>query len=522
MATAISKDLAPFTYTGNWDIVEYEQGKYCVRLLTTGTVIPKRAFTADLCIVDGGSDGRYSTGGAGGPVSNFYNVAISEIITAIIGGGSSKPSSFGSRVTSGPGAPGGAGASAGGNGGIGTNGTPAFQGSPVYFGSPRYGASGGGGGGGLNASVHTPGRGGKGGADGGGDGADGTDAIGGSAGKPGAANMGAGGGGGGGSNSQFAGSSTGAGGQGGTGIILLRGSLNQPPTNPNGITHGTPQAGQALTLSTGGSTDPESNAISYVWERRVDTAAYTQIGITTETLFADTVPTTGVYYQVRVKAVDALGAESGYTVGSPIAINYNNPPVITMETTELGELAGAFEVKFSVDDPNPGDKLTVSVACDDVEFMRAENVTRNATQTASFTAELWARAANGAHVIRVTVDDGTVAVDAILQWSKTVMGIDIVMNEPIATDEMPRRILVKPDVTLALGATQQYFACNNGFDAPEEIIWEDVTTAAINGKAFTFQNATKTADVWGVCVRAVLKREPGTSITLRRIDGVIL
>ena len=39
---------------------------------------------------------------------------------------------------------------------------------------------------------------------------------------------------------------------------------NQPPTTPSSITYGTPQAGQKLTLSTGGSTDPEGDAISYV------------------------------------------------------------------------------------------------------------------------------------------------------------------------------------------------------------------------------------------------------------------
>ena len=40
---------------------------------------------------------------------------------------------------------------------------------------------------------------------------------------------------------------------------------NQPPTTPSSISHATPQAGKSLTLTTGGSTDPEGNAISYVW-----------------------------------------------------------------------------------------------------------------------------------------------------------------------------------------------------------------------------------------------------------------
>ena len=77
---------------------------------------------------------------------------------------------------------------------------------------------------------------------------------------------------------------------------------NQPPTTPSSISHGTPRAGQKLTISTGGSTDPEGNAISYVWERRVDSGAYTQIGITSAKSITDTVPSIGTNYQVRVEA----------------------------------------------------------------------------------------------------------------------------------------------------------------------------------------------------------------------------
>ena len=53
---------------------------------------------------------------------------------------------------------------------------------------------------------------------------------------------------------------------------------NQPPSDPSSISYGTPQAGNSLVLSTGGSTDPEGDAISYVWERKIDSGAYVQLG----------------------------------------------------------------------------------------------------------------------------------------------------------------------------------------------------------------------------------------------------
>lgn len=64
---------------------------------------------------------------------------------------------------------------------------------------------------------------------------------------------------------------------------------NQPPTAPSSITYGTPQAGQNLTLSTGRIDRSGGDAISYVWERKVDSGVWTQIGITTAKTIQDTV-----------------------------------------------------------------------------------------------------------------------------------------------------------------------------------------------------------------------------------------
>ncbi len=51
---------------------------------------------------------------------------------------------------------------------------------------------------------------------------------------------------------------------------------NQPPSDPSSISYGTPQAGNSLVLSTGGSTDPEGDAISRLG-RKIDSGAYVQL-----------------------------------------------------------------------------------------------------------------------------------------------------------------------------------------------------------------------------------------------------
>ena len=101
---------------------------------------------------------------------------------------------------------------------------------------------------------------------------------------------------------------------------------NQPPTDPANISYGIPTAGQPLSLTTEGSTDPEGNSFLYVWERSIDSGPWEEIGQTAEKVFTDTVPTSGTMYQARVKAVDSEGGSSGYATGENKAIAYNQPP----------------------------------------------------------------------------------------------------------------------------------------------------------------------------------------------------
>ena len=103
---------------------------------------------------------------------------------------------------------------------------------------------------------------------------------------------------------------------------------NQPPSVPASITFGDPHAGKPLQITCEASTDPDGNPITYIWERQIDSGGWTQIGSGAETSITDTVPSSGTNYNVRVKARDSEGAESGYRTGSAKAIIYNQPPTI--------------------------------------------------------------------------------------------------------------------------------------------------------------------------------------------------
>ena len=103
---------------------------------------------------------------------------------------------------------------------------------------------------------------------------------------------------------------------------------NHPPSVPASITFGDPHAGKSLQITCEASTDPDGNPITYIWERQIDSGGWTQIGSGAETSITDTVPSSGTNYNVRVKARDSEGAESGYRTGSAKAIIYNQPPTI--------------------------------------------------------------------------------------------------------------------------------------------------------------------------------------------------
>lgn len=265
---------------------------------------------------------------------------------------------------------------------------------------------------------------------------------------------------------------------------------NQPPTTPTSITYGTPQAGQKLTLSTGGSTDPEGDAISYVWERKVDSGVWTQIGITTAKTIQDTVPSSGTTYYARVKAVDAVGNESAYCTGSGKAISYNTPPVISGSDQNLGAKTDPFTYQYSVTDAQSATQtLTVTETLTngtETITLRTYTATAGAQNTADLSS-VWIRLIAGTHVLKITASDGNggTAVRNIT-FSRTVTRI--AAARAFNTDAKVTKVFVSlyPSDRPA-GSTLHLEVTNNPFDTSP--VWEDITEKA-NRLVHTFANST--------------------------------
>ena len=267
---------------------------------------------------------------------------------------------------------------------------------------------------------------------------------------------------------------------------------NQPPTTPSSISHGTPRAGQALDISTGGSTDPEGDGITYTWERRVDSGAYTQIGQGAAKTVRDTVPTAGTNYQVRVKAVDAHGAESAYRTGTATPISYNTNPVISGSDENVGAKDAPFAHQYTVTDQESASQtLTVKeTVTNGAETITLRTYTATSgTQNKADLSGVWLRLLAGSHVLTIEVSDGAGgSATRKITFSRTVTRI--AASRAVSTDAFVSKCFLSlfpsdrpADAVLHCEVT------NNPFD--EVPVWEDITSK-VGRFVHTFTNAKAT------------------------------
>lgn len=288
---------------------------------------------------------------------------------------------------------------------------------------------------------------------------------------------------------------------------------NQPPTDPSSISYGTPQAGNSLTITTGGSSDPEGDAISYVWERRTDSGAYTQIGITTAKSITDTVPASGTTYQVRVKAVDANGLESGYCTGSAKTISYNTAPVISGSDTNVGAKTDPFSHSYTVTDAQASSQTLTVVETltngSETIALRSYTATSGATNTIDLT-DVWLKLIAGTHVLTITASDGAGGTATRkITFSRTVSRI--AAARAFSTDALVQKVFISlypterpADSTLYLEVT------NNPFD--DSPVWEEITSK-VNSLVHVFSNTTA-ANGYGLGYRFyILKGDEEIEVT---------
>lgn len=216
----------------------------------------------------------------------------------------------------------------------------------------------------------------------------------------------------------------------GDGYVTIT-AFNSAPSVPQNVELGQCFSNRTVEMSCDLSTDPEGDAISYVWEGRTDSNPFETIGTTGEPKHSTVVPATGTSYQVRVRAVDSKGAESQANNSQSRQIIYNFPPVVSGTDEKRGELWEPFTHQFTVDDPDLEDTIQVEIYLDKQEIGRIDNAVRNQNYAVSL-EEHWPYLATGEHRLRITARDNIGAYcERDIEFERVCPGLHLMLKEPI-------------------------------------------------------------------------------------------
>ncbi|MBS5438023.1 MAG: hypothetical protein KHX59_09480 [Prevotella sp.] len=292
---------------------------------------------------------------------------------------------------------------------------------------------------------------------------------------------------------------------------------NAAPSAPPSIT--APKqcySGQNIEVSCAAATDPDGDALTYVFERSANSGSWTQVQSSAARTFSEMVSTAWNTLQYRVKAVDTAGNSSAYTTSGAIAVIHNQPPVISGQNADLGVKREDFTYEYSVTDPDK-DVVNVVEKIDGNPFNTRNNITLGATLTLSVSGDTFTALTNAKHTIEIVATDSAGnSATRTLTFTKAINSFVISLSEPLEANRQPTRCNIKVNRDIPAGGTFKVEACNNPYDVAP--IWEDCTNAVIAGLAHVFKNKTNTAVQFGLNIRVTVER--GDALTACWVSGI--
>ena len=284
---------------------------------------------------------------------------------------------------------------------------------------------------------------------------------------------------------------------------------NTAPTAPASLTLPTEiTGGKNAEISWGAATDADGNLSGYVLEQLVDSGVWEQIYKGSARSYSAPIEYGSQTVQFRVKAYDAVGAESTYTTSAVRIVTNNRDPVISGKDGDLGNFSAIGPIHdYNVTDE---DGHTVNVV-EKLDGTTIKSYTATLGQINSLTIDdaTWRKVLNGSHTLTITATDAMGAsVTRTMTFTKTVTSVEFEQTIAMAADDMPTKALVNIQGYFPAGCTLTVLICNNGNDASPT--WEDITSQARSGQKFYFANKTKTASTWGVKLKVSLLKGSAT------------
>lgn len=292
---------------------------------------------------------------------------------------------------------------------------------------------------------------------------------------------------------------------------------NSAPSAPPSITApATCYSGQNINISCAAATDPDGDALTYIFERSYNGGSWTAVQTSASRSFTEAVSTAWNTLKYRVRAKDSYGNYSAYTTSGDIAVIHNQPPAISGSNANLGTKRAGFTHSYSVTDPD-NDVVNVVEKVDNKTIATKNNVTLGATQGAAVTGNDFTALSNGAHTLTITATDSAGnSSTRTLTFTKSISGFVIVLSEPLEADTQPTRCNVSVNREIPAGGEFKVEVCNNPFDVTP--VWEDCTNAVIQGVAHVFTNKTNTSAQCGLNIRVTVQR--GDALTSCWVSGI--
>lgn len=274
------------------------------------------------------------------------------------------------------------------------------------------------------------------------------------------------------------------------------------PASPNG--------GELIDITIAPSTGIKfGGTIKYKVEYQLNGGSWqTAVTSTTSKTVSVLIPAGTQTFRARATASDNMGFTSTTAVtGQTVSVVNNAAPVISCETSSLGEVAEPFSVTYSVSDED-GDTMTITEKIDGT-IIRSYSAPSGSSGDQSFSPDAmqWLTTLNGSHTATITADDGKGGVTThSISFTRAVYTMSVTLETPMETDAAITKCVVNIARNLPADAEWSLLVTNNAFDP--EPVWEDITQYVKNGWNWVFENQTVTSGRYGfnfklTCTRGV-------------------
>ncbi|MCM1166691.1 MAG: DUF6273 domain-containing protein [Lachnospiraceae bacterium] len=205
------------------------------------------------------------------------------------------------------------------------------------------------------------------------------------------------------------------------------------------------------------------------------------------------IKTSGEFYSyypndATVALRPAFVLPSNLFVAADGSVSGNCHPTITSDKTgNLGALTEGFTCKYSVNDEDAADALTVTLTLDS-DVIKTFTATNGAQNTYALTGADWLKITNGSHTFKISVTDGKSTEISTAAFTRACHLLSVTLAEPLAADDRISACSLKVDGIIPEDAFCAYEVTNNANDSSP--VWEDCTEKVKNNLPHVFGNKT--------------------------------